>query len=183
MGWFDVTLVILDKPQDRDSFLPLFNERLKSIDVKLCIEDGEFICYNNTRSGEEREITDLYNGMKTEDVLMLLAQWPGLGILCYHHPNFSHYITLDYLTWDDNLIYGFTIGFNGKEVCLDQKKNQSRLLIEEIIQLIDYKCVVGNIDNVSNTYINTSDELSSILGYIEKTTFEFDKRKSTTNTM
>ena len=89
-----------------------------------------------------------------------------------------------YMEWlRDNLEEGDTIGFNGKEVCLDPKKNQRKLLIEEIVQLVDYKFVVGNIDNVSDTYINTSDKLSSILAYIEKTTFEFDKRKSTTNTM
>lgn len=181
MGWFDVTQVILEKAQDRNTFLSSFNNRLMSLDIKLDIEDGEFIGYNDTNSGEEKEITDLDDGMKTEDVLKLLSQWPGLGILSYRHPNFLHYITIDYLTWDDNLVYGFTIGFNGKEVCLDPKKKQSRLLINEISQLVDYRCVVGNIDNVSSTYINTSNKLSSILEYIEKTTFEFDKRKNTTN--
>ncbi|KAB7531038.1 hypothetical protein F8C76_05945 [Flagellimonas olearia] len=150
-----------------------------SIDVKLDIEDGEFICYNDTRSGDEKEITDLYNGMKTEDVLRLLSQWPGLGILSYRHPSFSHYVTINYLTWDDNLINGFSIGFNGKEVCLDPKKKQSELLINKISQFVDYRFVVGNIYNV----IDTSNRLSRIVKYIEKTTFEFDKRKNTTNTM
>lgn len=181
MGWFDVTLVILEKAQNRNSFLSSFNEHLMTIDVKLDIEEGEFICYNDTQAGEEKEVTDLHNRMKTEDVLTLLSQWPGLGILSYRHPGFSHYITINYLTWDDNLIYGFTIGFNGKEVCLDPKKQQSRLLIDKICQLVNYRCAVGNIDNISDTYIDTSSELSSILKYIEKTTFELDKRKNTTN--
>lgn len=180
MGWFDVTFIILKDAQERKSFLTTFHTKLAKLNVHLDIDEGEFICYNDTRSGEEKEITDLSKDMSVEDVIDLLSEWPGLGILSYRHPDFSHYVTINYLTWDDKHIHGFTIGFNGKEVCLSPKQEKSIELINQLSELVDCKYVVGSIDD--DPGIDFNDDLPEIVKYIEQTKFKkIDKRKYTTN--
>ena len=180
MGWFDVTLVLLEEPQERDQFLGSFNEKLASVNVKLDIDDYEFITYNDTRFGEEKEVTALNEGMNTKDVLELLSKWPALGLLSYRHPDFSHCVTINYLSWDDNLIYGFTIGFNGKEVGYGPKEERSLELINQISDLVDYNYVIGSIDDDVN--IDFENDFSNVLKYIRSTKFgRIDKRKNTTN--
>jgi hypothetical protein len=123
----------------------------------------------------KKKTVDLNETMSIETIIEILSSAPGLGLLSYRHPNFNHIVSINYLSWDDNLIHGFSIGFNGKEVCLGQKKEDSLSLIHEISELVDYKYVIGSIYDDSN--IRTEYELSSVLKYIEETTFSnIDKR-------
>ncbi len=180
MGWFDETLVILKEEQERNHFLKTFHEKLNALAVTLDIDDDEFICFNDTRNEEEKDLVDLSQDLKTEDVLKTLCQWPGLGILSYRHPNFSHYVSINYHTWNDDQIKAFVIGFNGKEVAFGTKEEKSLELILQISNLVDYECVVGSIYDDVN--IEFSRDLSDILKHISQTEFKrIDKRKHTTN--
>lgn len=182
MGWFDQTLIILNEEQERNHFLASFHMNLASLNLKLDIGDDDFICYNDTRSGEEKDCENLSERMNSEDVLKLLSEWSGLGILSYRHPNFSHCVTIDYLTWNDNQVQALVIGFNGKEVGFGSKEEKSLELIHQISELVAFKCVVGNIyDDVS---IDFNRDLSDILEYIRQTKFNrIDKQNNTTNTI
>lgn len=176
MSWFDETLVILNVVQKRKAFLTDFHSRLALLNVNLELNNDAFICFNDTRTGEEKEPINLSDNEHVANVIQTLAEWPALGILTYRHPNFSHEITIDYLTWDDVDIHAFTIGFNGKEVCFNPKKEKSIALINQISDSVDYKYAVGNI--YGEIGINPNKDLSEILKYIEQTKFtNFDKRK------
>ena len=174
MSYFDTTLVLLKEGQIPKPFLKTLHEKLCDIGLNLEIDDEEFIVFNDTLNGEENEVFYLNHKMDLEQVLKHLSDWKGLGLLSYRHENFRFPVTIDFLTWDDNLLHGFTIGFNGKEVSLNKKVKEE--LIFEIIQFVEFKYVIGDISNVSNTYINLRQNLSEIINYIEKTNFDLDIR-------
>lgn len=66
-----------------------------------------------------------------DEVLCSLCAWSGLGLLSYRHPKFEFPFTLNFHTWNDKLIDGFTIGFNGHEALVKGKEKEQ--LIFEII--------------------------------------------------
>jgi hypothetical protein len=175
MGWFDVTLVLLKEGQIPKPFLLNLHKKFEGINLNLIIEDDEFIIFNDTQDGKENEIFYLNNLMYLEQVLNHLCNWKSLGLLSYRHSNFRFPITIDFRTWNDNLLHGFTIGFNGKEAVLNEKTKEQ--LILDIINLVDFKYVVGDIANTSNTYINLEQSLPDIIAYIEKCKFDLDIRK------
>ena len=176
MGWFDKALVIFKEAQDPKSFLLTFHEKLKSTKLQLEIDDYEFITYSDTRDNQEREFEDLDEGMTVEKVIDLLCDWPGLGLLGYRHEDFAHSISINYLTWDDHLMHGFSLGFFGKEFLSDQSREKRDQLIRSISELVDYRFVVGDVGDLSKNEINTRDELPAIIAFIEQRKFELDLR-------
>lgn len=175
MGWFDVTLVLLKEGQNSELLLLNLHQKFETINLVLEIDDDEFIVFNDTQDGKEKEMVQLNSSMSVDKVLTLLCGWSGLGLLSYRHPKFEFPITLNFHTWDDKLIDGFTIGFNGHEV-LSKEKDKEQLIFD-IIGLADYKYAVGDIGNISDTYINLEQSLSSIIKYIENQRFEIDIRR------
>ena len=175
MGWFDVTLVLLKERQNSKPFLVDLHRKLETIDFVLEINDEEFIVFNDTQDRREKETVHLTSSMSVNEVLGFLWTWSGLGLLSYRHPKVEFPITLNFHTWNDKLIDGFTIGFNGREVL--SKKKEKEQLIFDISGLVDYKYVVGDIGNVSDTYINLEQSLSAIIQYIESQKFEVEIRK------
>lgn len=171
MGWFDVTFVLLKEKQVPLSFLLDLHKKFSTIHLALEIDDDEFIVFNDTQNGSEKENIDLNNAMLHEEVIRLLCDWQGLGLLSYRHPAFNFPITLNYLTWDDTFLGGFTIGFNGHEV--SAKQNKKEQLIKAIISLVDYQFAIGDIGDI---YIGSGENLSEILRYIENQKFEIDLR-------
>jgi hypothetical protein len=176
MGWFDVTLVLLKERQNSKSLLLNLHRKFETINLVIEIDDDVFIVFNDTRDGREKEIAHLNSSMSVDKVLSLLCDWPGLGLLSYRHPKFKFPITLNFHTWADELIDGFTIGFNGHEVLSKEKEKEKEQIIFDIIRFVDYKYAVGDIGNVSDTYINLEQPLSTIIKYIENKKFEMDIR-------
>lgn len=175
MGWFDVTFVMLKERQIPKPFLLNLHKKFEEIGLVLEIEDDELIVFNDTQIGQENEPFYLNNLMSLEQVLDHLCNWPGLGLLSYRHSNFRLPVTIDFRTWDDNLLDGFTVGFSGREAVLNEKLKKE--LISDITKFVDFKFVVGDISNVSSTYINLELGLPEILEYIGKSKFELDIRK------
>lgn len=165
MSFFSVTLLLFREKQTPASFLTALHRKLESISLAPDIDDQEFIVFNDTRSGQEKEHVDLHSSMQVQEVIDLLCSWPGLGLLSYRHPDFSFPITLNYHTWDDEHLQGITIGFNGHEASSNmQKKDQ---LVAQVMQLVEYQYVVDDIDHSSCTYIDLSEDLATIIRTIE----------------
>jgi hypothetical protein len=180
MGWFDCTLIILREGQARQPFLTDFHEKLASININLDISADEFIVFSDSRTAEEKEekeVAYLTENMSVQDALATLAAWPALGLLSYRHPNFSHYISISYISWDDVLIRSLSIAFNGKEVGFGKGLENSKLLIQEISQLLDYMYIVGDVEDVQE--VDSANKLSDILHYIEQSKFSnIDMRRN-----
>ncbi len=166
--------MILKERQVPKYFLLDLHKKFYEMNLALEIEDNELIVYNDTQNGLESEPFYLNNLMTLEQVLNHLCNWPGLGLLSYRHSNFRLPVTINFHTWDDNLLDGFTIEFDGSEVALNEKLKKE--LISDITTLVDFKYVVGDISNVSSTYINLQQSLPEILEYVEKWKFEIDIR-------
>jgi len=113
--------------------------------------------------------------MEVEEVLRLLSEWPGLGLLSYRHPLFNFPVTINYHTWGDAGIDGFTISFNGKEL-LSKEKIKEQLILD-IISLVDYQYAVGDIGRQSSSYLDLAQSLSAIIESIEEGKFEMDFRR------
>ncbi|MDX1958648.1 MAG: hypothetical protein SFU98_08755 [Leptospiraceae bacterium] len=126
MGWFDVSLVLLKERKIPKSYLLDLHRKFETISLDLEIDNEEFIIFNFTRDEKEKEIRYLNHSMSVNDVIGALCEWSGLGLLSYRHPKFNFPITICYRTWDDKLLDGFTIGFNGHEGFSKRKeKNNS----------------------------------------------------------
>lgn len=175
MGSFEESLVLLKEGQEPKPFISKLHQKLKDIDFILEIDDYEYIVFNDTRDEKEKEPISLKNSMSENEVIHELCSWKGLGLLSYRHPNFQFQVSINYVSWDDILINGFTISFYGKDVIFREKAKKDLLL--EIANLVDYKYVVGDIDNTSKTYIHLEQKLPKIINYIENHTFEIDIRK------
>lgn len=175
MGWSDITLVLLNERQMPKSFLRDLHNKFEEINLVLEIDNYEFIVFNDTQDEKIKDPINLNNSMSVDEVISLICDWPGLGLLNYTHPKFKFSISINYRSWDDKLVDGFTIGFNGHEMIYKEKIKEQ--LILDIINLVHYKYVVGNIDNISNTYIDVRESLSLIIKQIENQKFEIDIRK------
>ena len=174
MGWFDISLILLKEKQDPRSFLLEIDRKLKAISVLLEVDDSDIIVFNDTRDEKENDVFDLNQTMSAKDIYGKVCDWPGLGLLSYRHPDFSFPITINYHSWDDHLLDGFTIGFNGHEVI--NKSVQKAALIIAIGNLFESKFIVGDIGNASGNYIDLDQTLKEVLSYIEQHKFEIDQR-------
>ena len=174
MGWFDVTLVLLKEKQLPISFLVDLHRNFKTINLKLEIDDYEFIVFNDTRDDKENQNKDLNKSMQSDEVIKHLCDWPGLGLLSYRHPDFNFSVTINYLTWDDKSINGFSIGFNGHEAAAKQINKFQ--LINDIAGLVNYQYTIGDIGDCSDNYIDLRENLSEVIRHIKNRKFEIDLR-------
>ncbi len=175
MGWFDEYLVLLKERQTPKSFIIDLHKKFETINLNLIIDDQEFIVFSDTRDQKEKDIFDLTNSTTEEEVVDLLCEWPALGLLGYKHPKFSSSVAIIYHTWDDNLIDGFSISFNGHEASVKEK--ETKQLVIAISNLVDYRYIVGDIGKVSSTYVDLDQDLSAVINYIENQKFEIDIRR------
>ncbi|WP_028975147.1 hypothetical protein [Spirochaeta cellobiosiphila] len=175
MGWSNEYLVLLEAKQEPKSFLEDFHKNLESINIKLENEDGAFIVYNESQQGEEKEVSYINNPQSVSDIIASLYLWAPLGLLSYRHSEFCFALTINYLTWDDNKLDGFVIGFNGHEA--EWKIESIYKLVTQIAGLVDYKYTVGDIDRTSKTWIDLEQPLFKIIKEIETTKFTLDLRR------
>jgi hypothetical protein len=176
MGYFHTTLVLFKKKKDPKSFLENFHNSLKNIGITLEKDEHEIIVFNDSRTEEEKEPIELQELMTDEAVLHLVAAWKGLGMLSYRHPDFRFAFSINYLTWDDEAVDGFDIGFYGKELKTKEEEERHQDIILEIGKLVDYEYIVGDIGNTSNKYIDLRKDLNVIKKFIQKNSFEIDIR-------
>lgn len=177
MGYFNLTLVLFKEKKHPKTFLVDFHKKLKTISIILEKDDYEIIVFNDSIQGEEKEPIELNESMTDEDVINLVCFWKGLGMLSYRHPNFRYAFSINYLTWDDKFIDGFDIGFYSSEFRTNEDDKNHRKIISEIGNLVEYECIVGDIGNVSNHYIDLKQDLTKIKEIIKNKTFDIDSRK------
>ena len=179
MGYFNKTLILLSEVQKPRKFLVDFHKILDSINLLPEIDEHEIIVFNDCRNGAEKEPIDLKSDMQLTQVIDLICSWKGLGLICYRHENFKFPIGINYITWDDQYVQGLTISVYGNDLITEQNQLDLNNLINNIINLIDYSFAVGDIGNLSKTYINLDQKIEEIIKYIELNNFEIDKRKRT----
>lgn len=146
MSSFDMTLFLLKEKKEPKSFMIDFNEKLKSINVLLEKNDYEIIVFNDSRDEEEKEHIYLNESMTDEEIIDFVCSWKGLGLISYRHPDFRMPLSINYLTWDDEYLYGFDVGFASNDTVF--KEEQHKKLMIEISEFIDFEYVVGNIDSL-----------------------------------
>jgi len=151
MSSFDETLFLLKEKKEPKSFMMNFNEKLQSINVLLEKGEYEIVVFNDSRNDEEKEHMYLNESMTDEQIIDLVCSWKGLGLISYRHPDFSMPLSINYLTWDDEDIYGFIISFAGNDIVFEEEKHKK--FISKISEFIDYEYIVGDVDNFPGTYI------------------------------
>ncbi len=174
MSYYNGTLTLLKEKKEPKSFILDFNDNLKSIDVLLQKSDYEIIVFNDSRNEEEKEPIELDESMTDEYVIDLLCSWKGLGLLTYRHPDFKFEMHINYLTWDDEYIYGVKVSFAGNDLVYGGDKQKE--LIFKISEFIDYEYVVGDINENSQNYIDMEESLDEIKEHILKNSFKIDSR-------
>lgn len=174
MSYFNGTLILLKEKKESKSFILELNENLKSIGVLFQKSDSEVIAFNDSRNDEEKEPIWLDTSMTDEEIINLVCSWKGLGILPYRHSEFKFELGINYLTWDDKHIYGFVISFARKDTLFEDNRHEK--LIYEISKFVDYKYVVGDINEESKNYISMEEGLDEIKEHILKSSFEIDSR-------
>ncbi|MFC3158687.1 hypothetical protein [Chryseobacterium arachidis] len=174
MSYFNGTLILLKDKKDPKLFMLDFNENLKSIDVLFQKSNYETIIFNDSRNEEEKEPIELNKSMTHEHIINLVCSWKGLGLLTYRHQDFEYEVWINYLTWDDEYIYGFVLFFAPKDTIYEDNRHEK--LIFKISEFVDYKYVVGDINEESKNYISMEEDLDEIEEHILKSSFEIDSR-------
>ena len=116
MSWFDVTFVLLKEKVDPLPFLVDFHKELAAINVVIDKSDQEFITFNDTKAGEEKEIVELNESMTIEEIIRQLCSWKALGLICYRHPDFKFPVSIHYLTWDERSLEGLRSGLTARTI-------------------------------------------------------------------
>lgn len=175
MSSFDTTLFLLKEKKEPKSFMIDFNEKLKSINVLLEKNDYEIITFNDSRNEEEKEHIDLNESMTDEEIIDLVCSWKGLGLISYRHPDFRMPLSINYLTWDDEYLYGFDVGFASNDTVF--KEEQHEKLMTKISEFVDYEYVVGDMYSLD---LPGGDvgllSLDEIKGLIQNKSFKIDSR-------
>lgn len=162
MSSFDITLFLLKEKKEPKLFMIDFNEKLKSINVLLEKNDYEIIVFNDSRNEEEKEHMYLNESMSDEQIIDMVCSWKGLGLISYRHPDFSMPLSINYLTWDDKYLDGFSVGFASNDTIF--KEEQHEKLMTEISEFIDYEYVVGNIDSLDwNIELLSLDKIKELM--------------------
>jgi hypothetical protein len=175
MSSFDVTLFLLKEKKEPRSFMIDFNEKLKSINVLLEKNDYEIIVFNDSRNEEEKEHIYLNESMTDEEIIDWVCSWKGLGLLSYRHPDFSMPLSINYLSWDDEYLYGFDVGFASTDTVFKKEKHEK--LMAKISEFIDYEYIVGNVENLdlpgNNIGLQSLDKIKEL---ILNNSFKIDSR-------
>lgn len=170
MASYNTTLILLDEREDTKNFLFLFHEQLKSLGI-LIEKENSFLVYNEKKNHIEPSPIELTEDISDFEIINLLSQWKGLGILEYSHPDIEFIFSINYLSWDGIHIEGIDITAIDSFLLDDIISKKFNNIIFKIIKFLNYEIVVGNISNLDLT-----EDLESIKKIIRKKSFEIDSR-------
>lgn len=166
MGWSNSTLFLLKEKQPPKDFINALIEQLKTIGWRLA-STAEFICFNDSVNGVEKETVYFEEEFSEQDIIDLLVSWKGLGMLEFFVPEFQFPVVISFLSWDDVSLEGFSINCNGKDKLFFYSPEKHRGLIDKIAGFVNFKLVAGNVDDYSY-----HSDLSSILQKAKENQFE-----------
>jgi len=174
MGNFNKTLILLKKNENAKKFLVDFHEKLLKINISLKKDFGVVI-FNDKRNEEENEHIEL-EGFKTdEEIIDFLCSWEGLGLLSYKNINIEFPFHINYISWDDEYLQGIEISYLSSAENYSNRNNIKNNVILKIIELVDFKVVVGSIGDSEDDF-RTDLDLEYNLKYIENKKFDIDIR-------
>ncbi|MBC9812475.1 hypothetical protein H9Y05_08315 [Crocinitomicaceae bacterium CZZ-1] len=166
MSWSNGTLFLLKEKQNPKDFVTELIERLKTIGWKLALSE-ESVCFNDSVSGEEKESVYFEEETSEEEIIDLLVSWKGLGMLVFFVPEFEFPVVVDFISWDDVSLGGFTVECNGKDNLFFSAPEKHKSIIYKIAEFARFKLVVGDVENYSVHY-----NLSAILEKAKENHFE-----------
>ena len=151
MGWSNSTLFLLKEKQNPKDFVTELIEKLKTIGWQLALRE-ESVCYTDSISREEKESVYLEEETSEQEIIDLLVSWKGLGALVFWVPEFEFSVVVDFISWDDVSLEGFSVECNGKDNLFFSAPEKHKNIIYKISEFVQFKLVVGDVENYSIHY-------------------------------
>jgi hypothetical protein len=166
MGWSNSTLFLLKEKQKPKDFVTELVKQLKTIEWTLALSE-ESVCFNDSVSGEEKESIYFEEETSEQEIIDLLVSWKGLGMLVFFVPEFEFPVVVNFLSWDDISLEGFSVECNGKENLFFSTADKHKTIIVKISEFISFKLIVGDVENY-----NYHNDLSAIHEKIKENHFK-----------